>query len=199
MTIVIRLFYNRLIQHISKQECDSIGLEKFIYKKRSFWGTDSTAVRPLSNDTLVYWSSKSVEEKELFTIDDRILATSVVLGEWQLSTVLLKNDASYPWLILLPKRKSIKELYQLDQGDRVLLTEEIYRASMIMKDFFNPYKLNVGSLGNVVEQLHIHIVGRNQTDPLWPQGIWQASSVSVPYQENELFDLTNALRKLVCR
>jgi diadenosine tetraphosphate (Ap4A) HIT family hydrolase len=135
----------------------------------------------------------------LFTIDDRILATSVVLGEWQLSTVLLKNEASYPWLILLPKRIEVKELYQLNQEDRILLMDEIHRASIIMREFFNPYKLNVGSLGNIVEQLHIHIVGRNQTDPLWPQGIWQASAVSIPYQKKELNDLTSALQKLVIR
>lgn len=133
----------------------------------------------------------------MFGIDERILTTCVVLDEWHLSTILLKNETNYPWFILIPRRANIQELFQLELADRSILMEEIHRASILMKEFFKPYKLNIGSLGNIVEQLHIHIVGRSQDDLLWPQGIWQSSFVSQPYQEEKLNETIISLKLII--
>ncbi|HAU1295592.1 TPA: HIT domain-containing protein [Legionella pneumophila] len=133
----------------------------------------------------------------MFCIDDRIKSSSFILGEWPLSTVLLKNDASYPWFILVPRRMDIQEIYQLEKSDRFLLIEEINQLSLLASDYFKPDKLNIGALGNIVPQLHIHIVIRRKSDPLWPQGIWQASMPSIPYLESELKSLLSTLGDLV--
>ncbi|HAT1774896.1 HIT domain-containing protein [Legionella pneumophila] len=133
----------------------------------------------------------------MFCIDDRIKSSSFIIGEWPLSTVLLKNDASYPWFILVPRRMNIQEIHQLEKSDRFLLIEEINQLSLLASDYFKPDKLNIGALGNIVPQLHIHIVIRRKSDPLWPQGIWQASMPSIPYPESELKSLLPTLGDLV--
>lgn len=102
----------------------------------------------------------------MFCIDDRIKSSSFILGEWPLSTVLLKNDASYPWFILVPRKMDIQEIYQLEKSERFLLIEEINQLSLLVRDYFKPDKLNIGALGNIVPQLHIHIVIRRKNDPL---------------------------------
>lgn len=91
----------------------------------------------------------------------------------------------------------IQEIYQLEKSDRFLLIEEINQLSLLVSDYFKPDKLNIGALGNIVPQLHIHIVIRRKNDPLWPQGIWQASMPSIPYHESELKSLLPALGDLV--
>lgn len=135
----------------------------------------------------------------MFHIDERILSTSVILAEWPLSTVLLKNEKNYPWLILVPRKENVQEIYQLDAKDRALLMEEIHQLSLIMQDYFNPEKLNIGALGNIVAQLHIHVVGRKSNDPLWPQGIWQTEFRSFPLSDENLkriqYDLEKILEK----
>jgi len=111
--------------------------------------------------------------------------------------VLLKNESAFPWLILVPRRANMQEIYQLNSADQVSLIKEIHHVSKIMQDFFQPQKLNIASLGNIVSQLHIHCVARTKTDSLWPQGIWQPSYQSVSYDESvakkKVFELKKRL------
>lgn len=129
-----------------------------------------------------------------FKIDERLQINTAVWFEGPLSTVLIKNERHYPWVILVPHRPAI-EWYELAHQDQTLLNEEINDISHIIKEHFAPKKLNVASLGNQVSQLHIHIVGRNEADPLWPQGIWQSGYQSALYEVEEFNQLVTTLRK----
>lgn len=124
-----------------------------------------------------------------FQIDDRILSTSIFIKELTLSTLLFKNDMNYSWFVLVPRKPNINEIFELDIEERKTLIEEINSISIFIKNYFNVDKINVGSLGNIVSQLHIHIVGRNFSDPLWPQSIWHEGYISKPYQKNQLEEL----------
>lgn len=119
-------------------------------------------------------------------IDTRILTTCVFLGEWPLSKVFLKNQSNYPWLILVPKVENISEIYQLTSQMQHQLMDEIKAASIILEKLLQPTKLNIGSLGNIVSQLHIHVIARFEHDDLWPHGIWQENMKSKPYHADEL-------------
>lgn len=117
-----------------------------------------------------------------FNLDERLASSCFTLIDWPLSRVLLKNNAIYPWLILVPRRIALTEITSLSKPDRQQLTEETHQAAMLMQTMFKPDKINTGSLGNVVSQLHIHVVGRFRHDPLWPQSIWQQQLQETPYQ-----------------
>lgn len=132
-----------------------------------------------------------------FAIDNQISSTSFELRDLPLSRVLLKNNANYPWLILVPRVENIKEIDQLSQKARYVLMDEISQISSIVRAYFKPDKLNIAALGNQVPQLHIHIVGRFIGDELWPHGIWQKEQQTIPYSENELHPLLEDLRKLL--
>lgn len=137
----------------------------------------------------------------MFCIDERIQSTCFTLGDWPLSRVLLKNEKNYPWLILVPRKVGIQEIFQLESDERFILMEEIHQLSLVVHRYFKTDKLNIGALGNIVSQLHIHVVGRNKNDILWPQGIWQASFDASAYEKNildvhlsELTPLVNAIK-----
>lgn len=109
----------------------------------------------------------------------------VVLGEFTLCSLLLLNDANYPWFILLPNRENITELHQLSETDQRQLLEESMYLSRCLEHVFQPDKLNIAALGNVVPQLHIHHIARFTTDACWPAPVW-GSIKAIPYSENEI-------------
>lgn len=105
-------------------------------------------------------------------LDPRLAADTEAIAQWPLSRVLLMKDAAYPWLILVPDRPNLVELFDLDPADRARLSEEIARAAQTLKRLTGADKINVGALGNVVAQLHIHVVARFRSDPAWPGPVW---------------------------
>lgn len=115
-----------------------------------------------------------------FTLDARLAADTVPCGRLSLSRVLLMNDSRYPWLILVPERSEVRELFQLTAADRAILVEEIALAAMALAETCVPHKINVAALGNIVAQLHIHVVGRRVDDPAWPGPVW-GHSPALPY------------------
>ncbi|MFC3909696.1 HIT domain-containing protein [Legionella dresdenensis] len=133
---------------------------------------------------------------ELFKIDPRLLASSIAVAEGKLSTILLKNNRHFPWLILVPRVSNCSEIIDLNQQQQIVLMQEISRVSSQMKVFFQPDKLNIGALGNIVNQLHIHIIARFKHDEAWPHSLWQAGIVDEPYGSEELGELVNRLRSL---
>ena len=134
------------------------------------------------------------QEKLEFFVDTRISSTCFELGDWPLSRVLLKNNAEYPWLILVPRIQGIQELDDIPKESRYQLMNEMNQISSIVRTYFKPHKLNVASIGNQVSQLHLHIVARFTHDKLWPQGIWQASQENIPYTNHALNPLLEDLR-----
>ena len=99
--------------------------------------------------------------------------------------MLLFNDFRYPWLILVPKKPGLKEIDDLSRDDRILLAEDTYVAARVIRELYSPLKLNIGSLGNVVRQLHVHVVGRSECDPAWPGPVW-GHSPREPYDMKAL-------------
>ncbi|HEY1708206.1 MAG TPA: HIT family protein [Rhizomicrobium sp.] len=117
-----------------------------------------------------------------FALHERLSADTVFVADWPLSRVLLMNDARYPWLILVPRRAGIVELFELSADDRATLVEEIAKASGLLKTATHAAKINIGALGNLVPQLHIHIVARNPGDAAWPGPVW-GNGAAVPYED----------------
>jgi diadenosine tetraphosphate (Ap4A) HIT family hydrolase len=128
-------------------------------------------------------------------IHPRLAADCILLGRFPLSRLLLMNDSSYPWFILVPDRDGIREIYQLVEADRAqLLRESCALAEFLMQSFAGD-KLNLAALGNQVPQLHLHHIVRYASDPAWPGPVW-GRHPPVPYsglRVNEIRGrLTNA-------
>jgi diadenosine tetraphosphate (Ap4A) HIT family hydrolase len=115
-----------------------------------------------------------------FRLHPRLEADTAFVADWPLCRVLLMNDARYPWLILVPRRASAVEITDLATDDRALLMTEMARAGLVVRGVPGVAKLNIGALGNLVPQLHIHIVGRQAGDPAWPGPVW-GHSPPTPY------------------
>jgi diadenosine tetraphosphate (Ap4A) HIT family hydrolase len=116
----------------------------------------------------------------------------IVLGKFTLCSLLLLNDANYPWFILLPNRENIKEIHQLSPKDQQQLMSESMFFSRCLEETFRPDKLNIAALGNVVPQLHIHHIVRFTTDACWPAPVWGAVS-SIPYHKEQIETIKNQL------
>ena len=99
---------------------------------------------------------------------------TLVLGDLPLSRLLLHNDGNYPWLLLVPRRAGASEIIDLDEADRAQLLNEIGRTSRALKEVTACHKLNIAAIGNVVPQLHVHVVARRRDDPAWPRPVWGA-------------------------
>ena len=128
-----------------------------------------------------------------FQLDPRLEADAVFVDDWPLCRVLLMNDARYPWLILVPRRDALVEITDLPPADRAVLMEEIARAGEILRAMPEVAKLNIGALGNVVRQLHVHVIARRPGDPAGAGPVWGHGS-AVPYQPNAQDDLVALVR-----
>ncbi len=118
-------------------------------------------------------------------IDSRLEQGVFLLGDLSLCRVYLKDIQDYPWLVLVPKIEGVTEIYELSSTEQAQLMNDVTTASKLIKAHFDVEKMNVASLGNIVSQLHVHVVGRRCNDPLWPHAIWQADLQPNPYQEPE--------------
>jgi len=118
---------------------------------------------------------------------------TVEVARLPLCRVLLMNDRRYPWLVLVPEREGVREIHELPAGDRAALIEEISRVSETLERLVRPDKMNVGALGNIVPQLHVHVVARFAADPAWPGPVW-GSGPAVPYDGGELEEMRGRLR-----
>jgi diadenosine tetraphosphate (Ap4A) HIT family hydrolase len=118
----------------------------------------------------------------------------LLLGQLDLCAVLFMRDANYPWLILVPQREGVTELYQLSEKDQQQFIRESSQTSRILNAVFDADKINVAALGNMVPQLHIHHVVRYQTDIAWPAPVWGFAPASM-YDEAELESRAKQLQK----
>lgn len=107
-----------------------------------------------------------------WSLDPQLARDCTVLGDLALSRVLLNNDANFPWVILVPRRAGAVELIDLPEAERAALTAEINDVSRALKAITACDKLNVAALGNVVAQLHVHIIARFKVDAAWPNPVW---------------------------
>jgi diadenosine tetraphosphate (Ap4A) HIT family hydrolase len=107
-----------------------------------------------------------------FALDPRLAADAIPVGDLSLSAVLLNDDARFPWLILVPRRSASVEITDLSNEDAATLMQELRIATRVMVELARPDKVNIAALGNVVPQLHVHVVGRFRSDPAWPGPVW---------------------------
>ena len=121
----------------------------------------------------------------MFELDPRIERDSILITELELCQVRLQNDARYPWLVLVPKVANKTEVHELTHEQQILLTKESSAAAAALKALTGCDKINVANLGNVVAQLHWHVVARFEQDDAWPGPIWGVGQ-SVPYTAAEI-------------
>jgi diadenosine tetraphosphate (Ap4A) HIT family hydrolase len=127
-----------------------------------------------------------------FALHPTLARDTIEVSRLPLCRVVLMKDRRFPWVILVPEREGVREIHELAPEDRARLIEEIARAGGVMTRLFAPDKINVGALGNVVPQLHVHVVARFAADPAWPGPVW-GSGPAEPYPENELEALRERL------
>ena len=107
-----------------------------------------------------------------FKIDKKFLKSSHHIIELKLCSIRLHDNSKFPWVILIPKRNKITDISDLNSKDQILLMKEIVHISKIMKKLFKTSKLNIEKIGNMVPQLHIHIISRSKKDSTWPLSVW---------------------------
>jgi diadenosine tetraphosphate (Ap4A) HIT family hydrolase len=129
-----------------------------------------------------------------FELDERLARDALVIGDWPLTRVLLMNDARWPWLILVPRREGLVELTDLELADQMQLMDEAGRASRFLKSRARADKINVCALGNIVRQLHLHVVARVVGDPAWPGPVW-GHGAATPYDDGAARALIAAARE----
>jgi diadenosine tetraphosphate (Ap4A) HIT family hydrolase len=111
-------------------------------------------------------------QDQAFVLDERLAADCLPVLSIGLCRLLLKNDRRWPWLILVPQRANIREIHDLTPLDQAMLSFETTMVSEMLAGFTGCRKINTGALGNIVEQLHMHVVARNAGDANWPGPVW---------------------------
>jgi diadenosine tetraphosphate (Ap4A) HIT family hydrolase len=117
-----------------------------------------------------------------FTLHPKLAEDCIDLGSFPVCRLLLMNDATYPWFVLVPQRADLVELYDLEDTDLQAVMGEVTALARAVNDAFDADKMNVAQLGNLVPQLHIHVIARRHSDPAWPRPIWGVIA-GTPYPE----------------
>lgn len=128
-----------------------------------------------------------------FALDSRLQNDTFLIGPLGLCQLLLMNDKRWPWLILVPQRAGIAEIHELTPLDQTMLSFETSMVAEAMKTTTGCEKINSGALGNIVRQLHVHIIARNSGDAAWPGPVW-GHGTREPYSEQEAHRLICELR-----
>lgn len=131
-----------------------------------------------------------------FMLDERLAADTLSIADLPLSRVLLMNDARYPWVVLVPRHASISEVFELSHADQQQLWREATQLGEAMKATLGGDKINIASLGNVVSQLHVHVVVRRHSDATWPAPVWGNGSAE-PYNLESQAQLRDQLLALI--
>ncbi|MDH3974691.1 MAG: HIT family protein [Deltaproteobacteria bacterium] len=129
----------------------------------------------------------------MFKLHSRLKEDCHILGQSELSLLLLMNDLRYPWFIMVPKRPDIKEIFQLSGEDQLQLARESANLAFALSTAFKGDKINIASLGNVVSQLHIHHIVRFKNDPAWPGPVW-GHSKAIPYADEAREMITGKIK-----
>ena len=128
-----------------------------------------------------------------FKINNKFLKSSHHVTELKLCSIRLNDNSKFPWIILIPKRNKITDMSDLNSKDQILLMKEIVHVSKIMKKLFKTSKLNIEKIGNMVPQLHIHVIARSKKDSSWPLSVWVVKGKN--YTETALSIMMQKFRK----
>lgn len=137
-----------------------------------------------------------------FSLDPRLAASSIFIADLELCQMRLNNDARWPWLVLVPRCEDVREIIDLSVADQTLLFGDIRTACHAVKSLaqfadFRVDKLNVANLGNIVAQLHVHVIARNCDDANWPNPVWGFGQAKA-YESVDLETVVERLTKLTC-
>lgn len=132
----------------------------------------------------------------MFILDTRLQEDTWLIGDFPLCRLLLSNDSNYPWFILVPRREGISELFQLDDADQPLMWAETTALAGVLKELFTADKMNVATLGNVVSQLHMHVIARYASDAAWPGPVW-GKHPAKPYSEADVQVIRDKLKAVL--
>jgi diadenosine tetraphosphate (Ap4A) HIT family hydrolase len=131
-----------------------------------------------------------------WTLHPQLAADTVIVGDLPLSRVLLMNDANYPWLILVPRNADLVEMIDLNDAEQAQLMREVTLAARALREITAFHKLNIAALGNMVPQLHVHIIARFPHDAAWPKPVWGVMPARA-YEREALDNLVQALRRKI--
>ena len=126
-------------------------------------------------------------------VNKKFLQDSHFITDLNLCSIRLIDNSKFPWIILIPIKKNITDITELNTNDQILLIKEIVHCSKLMKKIFKTKKLNVEKIGNIVPQLHIHIIARSKKDSSWPLSVWVVKGK--PYSKNSLEQTTTKIKK----
>jgi len=129
-----------------------------------------------------------------FKLNSRLLEESTFVTKLTLSQVRLNNDSRFPWLILVPEIAGLKELHEIPEEHQTIVHKEMNFCSTVLQKFTSADKMNVAALGNLVPQLHIHVIARKHSDSGWPQPVWSAGDAK-PYEKESLVKLADELKE----
>jgi len=129
-----------------------------------------------------------------FQLHPQLVCDTTAIFDLDLCQLLLMNDQNYPWVVMVPKRLDLREMHDLSPGDQQLLMGEITQVSKAMQRLFKSDKMNVAALGNMVPQLHVHVIARFEYDPAWPGPIW-GKVPALAYTPSEQAAMITNLRK----
>jgi len=129
----------------------------------------------------------------MFALDPQLQRDTLPVGDFPLCRLLLMNDAHYPWFILVPRREEVSELFQLNAEDQQALWRETASLAEKFKDTFAADKMNIATLGNVVSQLHMHVIVRRHEDAAWPASVW-GKHPARPYSAEQVAAIRAKLR-----
>ena len=132
----------------------------------------------------------------MFALDSRLQQDTLPIGDFPLCRLLLSNDSNYPWFILVPRREDISEIFQLDVADQLQLWQETTTLAQTLKDSFDADKLNIAALGNVVSQLHMHVIVRKREDAAWPAPVW-GKHPAMPYSAEQVAAIREQLQRVL--
>jgi diadenosine tetraphosphate (Ap4A) HIT family hydrolase len=131
-----------------------------------------------------------------WTLHPQLASDTVNLGDLPLCQVLVIQDANYPWLLLVPRRPDVVEVLDLDEVEQAQLMTETTRVARALREITKCDKLNIAALGNVVPQLHVHVIARRKTDAAWPRPVWGVVP-PVNHDPEELKQFMSAMRKKI--
>src|SRR3954453_17260917 len=131
-----------------------------------------------------------------WTLHPQLAADTVIVGDLPLSRVLVMNDANYPWLILVPRNADVTEIIDVDDAEQTQLMRETTQAARALREGTACHKLNIAALGNIVPQLHVHIIARFRHDASWPKPVWGVAPPR-PYDREELNNFGQPLRRKI--
>ena len=132
----------------------------------------------------------------VFALDQRLQQDTLVIGDFPLCRLLLSNDSNYPWFILVPRINGISEVFQLDVVDQQRLWQETTALAQLLNEGLAADKMNIGALGNVVSQLHVHVIVRKRDDAAWPAPVW-GKHPAKPYTDQQVSAIRARLRELL--